>query len=288
MEEHMLFELLKSDGYIVINRVLLRKLGCEMALVLHYLINLRQRTQDREDGWFFCTVSYMSDELNMRDKIQRRILKNLQELGLIETKRMGLPAKRFFRISTNAVLKLFDSAQNGRSTSAQNGRSTSGQNGRLNKKDISKKYNLPEKQAPQGRRSARKASSPTPSSNSLKLDDFDREMAGLLRSCMMQNEPNIFRPAGKRRAATINSVAKQFARLQELGVSKERIRLGLQYLQQAYGDTTTPTIRKVEDVCEKWSNIEKARKIHEQKTAGLSGDDDADDIVFWSKDKGWN
>jgi hypothetical protein len=103
-----------GTGWFPIHRAIISRVGLEAASVLHYLFNLRIRTRETEgskpDGWFFCTVKRMENELKLSDRQQTRILAVLSvDTDLIEVKKMGLPARRHVRIDYSEVAKIIAS-----------------------------------------------------------------------------------------------------------------------------------------------------------------------------------
>lgn len=98
-----LFDLLRSDGSIVVNKSLAHEIGLNEAIVYSELVSLNEywRNNDRltDDQWFFCTVENLEKHTTLSKGQQSRTIKKLEELKLIETRRRGLPAKRYFRIT---------------------------------------------------------------------------------------------------------------------------------------------------------------------------------------------
>jgi len=109
-----LYDLLRADGSIVINKNLIFAIGnnesiiyCELLSKYSYF-NIREELT--EDGFFFNTVDdlYLSTGLN--EKPQRSSIKKLKEIELIDYKVMGMPPKRYFKITDDAdtILELLE------------------------------------------------------------------------------------------------------------------------------------------------------------------------------------
>lgn len=98
-----LFDLLRSDGSIVVNKGLAHAIGLNEAIIYSELVSLheywRKRGKLLEDAWFYCTVENLENNTTIKRKLQEKTVKNLVDLELIEVKRMGLPAKRYFRVT---------------------------------------------------------------------------------------------------------------------------------------------------------------------------------------------
>lgn len=107
-----ILDLLRSDGSIVVNKKLAHKIGLNEAIIYSELVSLHKYWGDRgqlEEGtWFFCTIESLQEKTTLKKDTQNRAIGKLEKTwGLIETKRMGLPSKRYFRI-TNGILKLIE------------------------------------------------------------------------------------------------------------------------------------------------------------------------------------
>lgn len=97
-----LFELLRADGSIVVNKKLAHAIGLDAAVMYsellskHYYFEARQMLD--ETGAFFNTVEDMNDDTTLNSRSQRLAINTLTECGLIEYEVKGMPRKRFFRI----------------------------------------------------------------------------------------------------------------------------------------------------------------------------------------------
>lgn len=102
------------DNCFYINTGWMKELGVKTAALLGYLSNVSQRAKNDEhpenDGWFPCTVDKVQTETKLSADQQTLALKKLVEVGLIETKRKGLPARRYIRIAPT-VAQMFLTAQ---------------------------------------------------------------------------------------------------------------------------------------------------------------------------------
>lgn len=66
------------------------------ALVLQQLI-FEARLHSNDEGWFFVTAEDMREHTAVAEKSYRKARTELEALGIIETKRAGVPAKTFIR-----------------------------------------------------------------------------------------------------------------------------------------------------------------------------------------------
>lgn len=59
-----------------------------------------------EDGYFFSTVDNIENKLNIKRKLQEKIVKSLASVGLLSVSKRGMPAKRYIKINEENLLKL--------------------------------------------------------------------------------------------------------------------------------------------------------------------------------------
>lgn len=115
-----MLDLLRADGSIVVNKRLAKKIGLDEAIIYSELASQfnfwsikgemkNSGGQKSSNGeWFFCTVEKLEEHTTIKKGRQLRIVKSLESLGLIETKIMGLPSKRYFRITEKIFSVMFD------------------------------------------------------------------------------------------------------------------------------------------------------------------------------------
>lgn len=93
-----LVNLLASKNFTIYNKVIAKKFGCPLtAVILSQLCSMNDNLSDSK-GWFFCTADTMENETAINSYKQGKCYSKLEEAGVIETKLMGLPAKKYFRI----------------------------------------------------------------------------------------------------------------------------------------------------------------------------------------------
>lgn len=102
------FELLRSNGCIVINKNLSKNIGLNEAIIYSELVSrflyFKEKNQLTDDGFFFNTVEDLEEGTTLNDYMQRKSINNLKELGLIETSLKNIPPKRYFKIIENTEL----------------------------------------------------------------------------------------------------------------------------------------------------------------------------------------
>ena len=104
--------LLSSTAFIVLNKELARQVGLKEAVLLADLISKEEYfiANGMTDGWFFNTAKNIEKDTCLTSHQQRKAIKNLKDLGIIETKVVGIPAKQNFKIIQNKLLSYFNSS----------------------------------------------------------------------------------------------------------------------------------------------------------------------------------
>lgn len=112
MNEELLIvleELLKSDGYIQTNKLAIKTFGLHEAVILGELMSERNywRINGKlvENEWFYSTRENLEDNTGLTPYYQRLALETFEKLGIIESKQIGIPAKKYYRIIDNNLLK---------------------------------------------------------------------------------------------------------------------------------------------------------------------------------------
>lgn len=107
------YEMLSRDNYLTVNKLVMRTLGISESILLSELCYRRQflARADKltEDGFFYATVEDVEEETTLSDYAQRKILEKLNQIGLVDVERRGLPARRYICIHENALQSLMDS-----------------------------------------------------------------------------------------------------------------------------------------------------------------------------------
>jgi len=106
--EQYVLELLSNDTFLMVNKSLLRQLkDCDEAIVLTELVSAYKYFKDQTtDGWFFQTVDYLERDLGMTYYRQCAAINSLIKKQLVQTKRLGMPARRFFKLDMRNIQAL--------------------------------------------------------------------------------------------------------------------------------------------------------------------------------------
>ena len=108
MDWNIGLDFLDSGNYIAVNRSLVGAYGLNVAVIVGELASEAKywkRKGQLKDGWFFSTVENIERATGLNSYYQRDAIKQLQDLGFIETKYKGLPRKRYFRLNGMAIIQ---------------------------------------------------------------------------------------------------------------------------------------------------------------------------------------
>jgi hypothetical protein len=104
--------LLSSSAFLIVNKKLAKQVGLKGAVLLADLISKEEYfiANGMTDGWFFNTAKNIEEDTCLTSHQQRKAIKNLKDLGIIETKVVGIPAKQHFKIIENKLLSYFNTS----------------------------------------------------------------------------------------------------------------------------------------------------------------------------------
>ena len=102
--------LLSSSAFLIVNKCLAKQIGLKETVLLADLISKEEYfiANGMTDGWFFNTEANIEADTTLTPFQQRKCLKTLKKEGLIEVKRKGIPAKQYFKINEEQVLKFLN------------------------------------------------------------------------------------------------------------------------------------------------------------------------------------
>lgn len=110
-----IWELIAHDNFCVFNKSIARKLkSLHAAVLLGELASEYRYYKSKglldEDGMFFSTVENIEQNICLNDYEQRKALQLLIDVGVVSTKRKGLPAKRYIKLNSSALVSLLVSS----------------------------------------------------------------------------------------------------------------------------------------------------------------------------------
>tara|TARA_R110002110_G_scaffold404808_1_gene623516 strand:+ start:3595 stop:4410 length:816 start_codon:yes stop_codon:yes gene_type:complete len=98
--------LLSSSAYIVVNKMLSKRVGLKASVLLADLISKEMYFENRgeiKDGFFFNTSKNIERDTTLTYCKQKAAIQILKDEGFIETKLMGVPATLHFKILQNKI-----------------------------------------------------------------------------------------------------------------------------------------------------------------------------------------
>jgi hypothetical protein len=115
-------ELLSSTAFLVVNKTLAKNIGLKETVLLADLISKEEYfiNNGMTNGWFFNTEANIQKDTTLTPYQQRKAIKTLKEHNIIETKRMGVPAKQHFKINEEQVVKFLNNKLLSKSTTINN------------------------------------------------------------------------------------------------------------------------------------------------------------------------
>ena len=104
-----IIDFLANDNYIIVNKEIAKLYGLDEAVILGELASEHkywQKNGGLKDGYFYSTIENIQKNTTILEKRQRLALNSLKEKGIIDIKRMDIPAKRYIKINTEKLLSL--------------------------------------------------------------------------------------------------------------------------------------------------------------------------------------
>ena len=104
-------KLLSTDGFIQVNKTLIKKAGLHEAILIGELCAEYNYWEERnllEDGFFYSTRDNIEENTGLSEHYQRKALSTLYELGIILIEKRGLPAKNYYKIDFDVLLSILE------------------------------------------------------------------------------------------------------------------------------------------------------------------------------------
>lgn len=111
----ILASLLASSKYIIVNKDLIQTLGLNEAIILgelcseySYWSNINKL---EENEYFYSTRENIQNNTGITPHFQRIAIKNLEEKGILNTARKGIPCKTYYKINEEKVIEFLKQAK---------------------------------------------------------------------------------------------------------------------------------------------------------------------------------
>ena len=105
---NILMSILSSDGYIILNKYVMKALGLHEAILLGELCSefiYWYKENKLQDGFFYSTRENIEKETTLSPHQQRQAIKTLVIKGLVEIVEKDMPKKTYYRINEEKVYK---------------------------------------------------------------------------------------------------------------------------------------------------------------------------------------
>lgn len=106
-------KLLSIDGYIQVNKTIIKKLGLHEAILIGELCaeyNYWESQNKLVDDSFYSTRENIEENTGLSEHFQRQALKTLQNEGIVTITKKGLPAKNYYKIDFNKLLSILETS----------------------------------------------------------------------------------------------------------------------------------------------------------------------------------
>lgn len=103
------FEAFKSEGYLTVNKSLIKVMGLVPAVLLSNYIDKHlyfEKKYPDNDGWFYLTHEQQIDQLNIGETVIRKYKHYLVKQGILTIKRRGVPSKEWLKIHIEKLNEL--------------------------------------------------------------------------------------------------------------------------------------------------------------------------------------
>lgn len=100
--------ILSNDGYIILNKYVMKALGLHEAILLGELCSeyiYWYKEEKLQDGFFYSTRENIEKETTLSPFQQRQALKKLTEMGLVEILEKDMPKKTYYKVDEEKVYR---------------------------------------------------------------------------------------------------------------------------------------------------------------------------------------
>lgn len=150
-------KLLSTDGFIQVNKTLIKKVGLHEAILIGELCAEYNYWEERDmldDGYFYSTRDNIEENTGLSEHYQRKALSTLYELGIILIEKRGLPAKNYYKINFNTLLSIIEESscqrrrqQDAESVNLNNNKQTKSKKEKVVSKDTTTEFQFGSKQS---------------------------------------------------------------------------------------------------------------------------------------------
>lgn len=106
-------KLLSTDGFITVNKTLIRELGLHEAILIGELCseyNYWEKCDKLENDMFYSTRDNIEYHTGLNEHYQRKAMVTLKERGILEVKKQGIPAVNYYKLNFDKILTLLSTS----------------------------------------------------------------------------------------------------------------------------------------------------------------------------------
>lgn len=110
-------KLLSTDGFITVNKTLIRELGLHEAILIGELCseyNYWEKCDKLENDMFYSTRDNIEYHTGLNEHYQRKAMVTLKERGILEVKKQGIPAVNYYKLNFDKILTLLSTSSSSR------------------------------------------------------------------------------------------------------------------------------------------------------------------------------
>lgn len=111
----LLASLLSSGNFIMTNKILIKVVGTDAAIILGELCSeydyWEQRGELTDNEWFYSTRENIENNTGLSEYKQRIAINQLIKMKFIEVKRMGIPCKVYYKLNEANILECYTNTQ---------------------------------------------------------------------------------------------------------------------------------------------------------------------------------
>jgi hypothetical protein len=115
MSRALVKNVLSKNGYVQLNKAMIKEVGLHAAAILAFLIDKEDLWYDmnslQEDGSFYWVVEEIEEELSLSRKERETAIKILKEKNLLKVSLRGLPKRNFYLIEWDAIISVLSTSK---------------------------------------------------------------------------------------------------------------------------------------------------------------------------------
>ena len=106
---NILINLLANNGYIIVNKAIIKKLGLHEAIILGELCSeytYWDKNNKLDNGYFFSTRENIEENTGLTPYQQRIALAKLEKMGIVLVKSKGMPLQKWYSLNMDLLFEI--------------------------------------------------------------------------------------------------------------------------------------------------------------------------------------